>query len=355
MTTLLLITGGILFLAILSLVYRILTLVSIAKGKQKKTATTSNKVNAILFPLFFVVGMGLTVWYSDIAKDYFLPEAASIHGKEIDSLFWISMAIIGFAFIVTHILLFWFPFKYQYKDNKPAYFYPHNNTLEVFWTIVPAVVMTVLVIYGLFTWNEITSPAPEESLQVEIVGKQFNWMVRYGGADQKLGDHDYTKIDATNALGIDFRDANSMDDFVPREIHLPKGKPVKLNIRARDVLHSVFMPHFRVKMDAVPGMPTNFWFTPTLTTQEMREKLSQEPVWQEIDPDTGEPRWKNFNYELACTEVCGGGHFAMRMLIVVEEPEEFNQWYAEQESWASKNMDYLSTLDIPELNLTAIK
>lgn len=355
MTTILLITGSILLVAILGLVYRIFNLVSIAKGSTRKRTTTSNKVNAIMFPLFLVIGFGLIFWYSNEARHYFLPEAASVHGKEIDTLFWVSMAVIFAAFFITHLLLLWFPFKYQYKETRTAHFYPHNDKLEIAWTIVPAVVMTVLVIYGLITWNDITSPAPEGSLQVEIVGKQFNWMVRYPGQDQELGRHDYKKIDATNALGMDFRDPNTLDDFVPREIHLPKGQSVKLNIRARDVLHSVFMPHFRLKMDAVPGMPTSFWFTPTISTREMREKLSQEPAWQEIDEDTGEPRWKNFNYELACTEVCGGGHFAMRMVIVVDEPEEFQAWYGEQESWASKNMDYLSTLDIPELDLAAIK
>ncbi len=343
MTSVLLLVGGILLVVILALVYRIFTLVSIAKGSTKKRASTSNKVNAILFPIAFLLGFGAIFWYSGIAQKYFLPEAASAHGSEIDYLFWLTMAIIGFAFFATHVLLFWFPFKYQYKESRSAYFYPHNDKLEIVWTIIPAIVMTILVISGYVVWNDVTSPAPSEALNVEIMGKQFNWEVRYSGNDGELGRHDYKKIDGTNAMGIDFRDPNSIDDFTARDIHLPKGRPVLLNIRARDVLHSVFMPHFRLKMDAVPGMPTKFWFTPTKTTAEMREMLSQEPAWQEINPETGEPRYKNFNYELACTEVCGGGHFAMRKVIIVEEPEEFDKWHNEQESWASKNKDYLSS------------
>jgi cytochrome c oxidase subunit 2 len=355
MTSVLLTVGGILLLVILALVYRIFTLVGIAKGNSKNKVSTSNKVNAMLFPILFVLGFGAIFWYSGVAQKYFLPEAASEHGSEIDYLFWLTMAIIGFAFFVTHILLFWFPFRYQYKESRTAYFYPHNDKLEIIWTIIPAIVMTILVISGYVVWNDITSPAPAEAVNIELMGKQFNWEVRYGGNDLELGRHDYKKIDGTNSMGIDFRDPNSIDDFISRDIHLPKGKPVLLNIRARDVLHSVFMPHFRVKMDAVPGMPTKFWFTPNKTTEEMRELLSKEEVWQEIDPETGEPRYKNFNYELACTEVCGGGHFAMRKVIVVEEAADFEKWHKEQESWASKNKDYLSEQGYNVLDLALSK
>jgi cytochrome c oxidase subunit 2 len=113
---------------------------------------------------------------------------------------------------------------------------------------------------------------------------------------------------------------------MPRELHIPVGKPVEFRIRARDVLHSVFAPHFRLKMDAVPGMPTRFWFVPTKTTAEMRI-------------ETGNP---DFNYEIACAEVCGRAHFSMRLIVVVEEPEEYEKWKAEQEPWLSRFPTYLS-------------
>jgi cytochrome c oxidase subunit 2 len=181
---------------------------------------------------------------------------------------------------------------------------------------------------GYRTWSDITAPAPKDAVVLEITGKQFNWIARYPGKDGKLGTYNYKLIDATNEVGIDFSDKSSFDDFLPREIHVPKGKPVQFKIRARDVLHSVFLPHFRQKMDAVPGMPTTFWFTPIYTTEEMKSI-------------TGNP---NFKYELACTEVCGRGHFGMKFLLVVDEPEDFEKWYASQEAFLKKNPDYLANV-----------
>ena len=332
MVTFLIIIGALFVVLILGLIYRVLNLVGIAKGNSNNYAgeTTTNKVNAILFPTFFVLLFGSIVLFSPVMSEGFLPEAASVHGKQTDSLFWLTMAVICTAFLLTHILLFFFPFMYRYKKENKALYYPENNKLEIIWTVIPAIVMTLLVISGWWVWSDITKPAPADAVKLEIMGKQFNWQVRYPGLDGQLGRHDYKKIDATNSMGIDFTDSESLDDFIPREIHIPVNQTVALQIRARDVLHSVFMPHFRLKMDAVPGMPTNFAFVPTKTTAEMREEL-------------GDP---NFNYELACTEVCGGSHYAMRMVIVVDSPEEFNTWYSEQQPWAAQNTDYLSSIGI---------
>lgn len=326
MTALLIITGGILMLAVLGLMYRIITLIGIAKGESKQRVGFSNKVNAALFPLLFVFGFGLMFWYSGIAKEFFLPESASAHGAETDQLFWITMAVIFAAFLITHILLFFFPYMYQYGDDRKALFYPHNDKLELIWTIIPALVMAGLVLSGWRVWSDITSPATAEAVPIEIMGKQFAWEVRYGGKDQKISRYDVAYVDATNSMGMDLDDKTASDDFMAREIYLPKGKEVVLKIRALDVLHSVFMPHFRVKMDAVPGMPTTFKFTPTKTTEEMRA-LTKNP---------------EFDYELACTEVCGYGHFGMRKIIKVVEPAEYAKWEASQEPWVKKNADYLA-------------
>ncbi|PWJ42650.1 cytochrome c oxidase subunit II [Sediminitomix flava] len=335
-TVLLLVSGSILLLIILALIYRIINLVSIAKGEDANKASTSNKINAVLFPIFLVLGFGAIFWYSGVAKEYFLPEAASIHGKETDQLFWITMAVVGLAFFLTHILLFVFPFTYQYKENRKAWYQPHNNALEIVWTVVPALVMATLIMFGVKTWTDITSPEEEAALEVEILGRQFGWEIRYGGKDKEIGAYNIRKIDSDgiNSMGIDFTDIKSTDDFVAGEIWLPKGKPVKLRIRALDVIHSVFMPHFRVKMDAVPGMPTKFQFTPTLTTEEMRDILRKE----------GKENADKFKYELACTEICGEGHFGMRKIIRVVEPEEFEKWYAKQKTFAEKNPDFVSAL-----------
>jgi cytochrome c oxidase subunit 2 len=268
----------------------------------------------------------LLFWYSIKEFDNYTLPVASEHGVTTDALFWWTMVITGIVFIITQVLLFWFPYKYQYSENRKALFYPDNNKLELIWTVVPAIALTGLVLYGLLVWNDVMKAPDENAEVIEVMGYQFAWKARYPGKDKKLGDYDFRLINSVNEFGINFKDKASFDDFSPRELHLPKGRPVEIKIRARDVLHSFFLPHFRVKMDAVPGMPTRFAFTPTKSTEDMRK-------------ETGNP---DFNYELACTEICGRGHYSMRLIVIVHEPEEYDKWYSSQESWLSKNPDYLS-------------
>jgi len=313
--------GALLLLSLVWMVFRIQTLVSVVKGSDKKIATGSNKVNAFLF-LVFLVGSGILMfWYSIKEFDNYQMPVASEHGVITDELFWITMAVTGVVFLITHILLFVFPYKYQYKEGRKASFYPENHKLELIWTVVPGVVMAGLVISGWMAWSDITAPAPEKAHVVEIMGYQFAWDVRYPGKDNVLGDYDYRLINASNSHGIDFTDKNSIDDFPSPKVVIPKGEPVLFKIRARDVLHSVFAPHMRLKMDAVPGMPTRFWFVPTKTTAEMRAELK--------DPE--------FEYEIACTEICGRGHFSMKKVIEVVEPAEYQKWLAEQKSFLQQN------------------
>lgn len=326
-------------LAILLLIFRLHSLVNVMKQSDEKVGSGVNKVNAALFMVFLIVGLILLFWYSIKNFDLYQLPVASEHGVTTDRLFWITTAITGVVFIITHILLFYFPYKYQHSPKRKALFFPDNNKLEMIWTIVPAFVLTILVVYGLIVWNKIMAPAPENAEIVEIMGYQFAWKVRYPGKDETLGSYDFRKIDATNEFGLDFTDRAAYDDFTPRELHLPKGNPVEFRIRARDVLHSVFAPHFRLKMDAVPGMPTRFWFIPTKTTAEMRI-------------ETGNPE---FNYEIACTEVCGKGHFSMRLLVVVDEPADYEKWKAEQEPWLSKNPEYMAQVPDNLKELAMIK
>lgn len=313
--------GVLLLLSIIWMVYRIQSLVSVVKGSNKKIATGSNKVNAILFVLFLLGTGFLMFWYSIKEFDNYELPVASEHGVVTDGLFWVTMAVTGVVFLITHVLLFIFPYKYQYKEDRKATFYPDNNKLEIIWTLVPGVVLAGLVITGWMAWSDITAPAPENAHVVEIMGSQFQWDIRYPGKDNVLGDYDYRLTSATNAHGVDFTDKNAMDDFPSPVVVIPKGEPVLFKIRARDVLHSVFAPHMRLKMDAVPGMPTRFWFVPTKTTAEMRE-------------ETGN---SEFEYEIACTEICGRGHFSMRKIIQVVEPEEYQKWFAEQRSFIQMN------------------
>ena len=330
----------ILIIAILVTIFRAHTLVQVMKDKKAEDIGASNNVNGILFMVVLVLGIILFAGYSYSEFDRYTVPVASEHGDVTFRLFWITMAVTIFVFIGTHIFLFYFAFKYKHKEGQKAYFYPHNDKLEMIWTVIPAIVLTLLVWSGFSAWNKITGQAPENAEVIEIVGYQYAWSSRYPGKDKTLGDHNYQLIDAENQLGVDFTDKNALDDFIPREIHIPKGKPVLFKIRARDVIHSVYVPWFRLQMNAVPGMPTQFWFVPTKSTEDMRKETGNE----------------DFQYELVCNKICGKGHFAMRHIIVVDEPEEYEKWYAAQESWLSKNPDYTAKLKNPKaVNSVALK
>lgn len=329
MMTLLIGLGLILTLVILYLIFRIASLVSVAKGRSPEEVSQNNGIHAILFLLFMVFGLVVFFWYSYTHFDRYTLPLASEHGVVTDRLFWITMAVTVVAFVAIFIVMFWFVYKYQYREGRKATFYPDNHILELTWTIIPAVVLAILIFTGLRAWNDITSPASDQAEVIEVIGQQFAWSVRYPGKDNVLGNTNFRFIDNFgNDLGLDLTDAKSYDDFKTLELHIPKGREILLKIRAKDVIHSVFLPHFRVKMDAVPGMPTHFKFTATKTTQEMRE-------------ETGNPE---FNYEMACTEICGRGHFSMRMLVVVHEASDFDKWKNEQETWLKQNPGYLEKI-----------
>jgi cytochrome c oxidase subunit 2 len=326
MVTTAIILSLILLLVVLFLLFRISALAAAFRRGNKEYVSKSNKINGYLMLVFLVVG-GVAFWWSffDAREDFTVPNA-SVHGEWIDDMFWLSMVILAIVFVITQVLLFWYSYKFQHQDGKKAYFFPHNNKLEIIWTAIPAIVMSLLVFNGWKNWTKITGPAPEDVVLVEVLGKQFNWKVRYPGADNELGRASVHLIDAVNDMGIDLSDRNSLDDIVPRELHIPKGLPVMFNIRSLDVLHAPYLPHFKVHMYAVPGMPTRFWFVPTKTTAEMRDEL-------------GNPE---FNYEMACSQICGAGHFAMRLVVVVDEPEEYYAWLAKEASFIEQNPDVLA-------------
>jgi len=318
--------GVVLVLIILYLIFRVGNLVSIAKGTKAERVDSANSTNAALFIVFMIVSLGVFYWYSfTYFDDYTLP-IASEHGVRTDNLFWITMAVTVVAFTIISVIMFIFLYAYQYKEGRRGKFYPDNHYLELAWTIIPAIVLAVLIFTGLRAWNDITSPASKDAEVIELVAQQFAWTARYPGVkDESLGKYNSKLIDPVNEFGLDLTDKNSFDDFKSLELHLPKGKEILLKIRAKDVLHSLYLPHFRVKMDAVPGMPTQFKFVATKTTQEMRDELGNQ----------------NFNYELACAEICGRGHFSMKMSVFVDEPEEYEKWKKTQESWLKQNPDYM--------------
>lgn len=292
--------------------------VSVLKGEEK-TRKQNNKINGFFMIGFLVLGL-IGVWYCNklyYHGNLFSWGSASEEGLEIDNMMWITLYITGFVFFVTQILLFWFAYKYQHSDKRKALYYAHNNKLELIWTAVPAITLTVLVVFGLKYWFKFTGDAPKDAALIEITGHQFAWEMRYPGKDGVLGRKDYKLVNAAkgNMLGIDWNDAASRDDVhVPTTMHVVVGKPVKLVIHSQDVIHDVGLPAFRLKMDAVPGIPTTLFFTPIFTTAEMKKK-------------TGNP---DFEYEIVCDQLCGNGHFSMRGVIVVETQNEFNAWFRKQ-------------------------
>ncbi len=289
--------------------------VAILKGEER-TRKESNRINAFLLLAFLIVGL-FGVWYcNEILKDKILPEAASEHGERIDTMIWITLIITFIVFVITQVLLFWFAFKYQEKEGRKPFYYPHNNKLEMIWTVIPAITLTILVGFGLYYWFQITGEAPKNAQIVEVTGSQFKWEMRYPGKDGKLGRKYFKEINEmkANPLGQIWDDPDNHDDVVVgQELHVVVGKPVKLIIHAKDVIHDVGLAHFRMKMDAVPGMPTTMWFTPKYTTRQMKEKYGED-----------------FNYEISCDQMCGSGHYGMRGVVIVESQAEFNVWLAKQ-------------------------
>lgn len=311
---------GTLIIAILALAFVVIfqiakasEYVTVLKGEEK-AFQQSNRINAFLFISFLVLGLAAAWWCNDLfyGKTLFTQPAASDHGEKIDNMMWLTLAVTGLVFFITQILLFWFAYKYQYSERRRAYYFAHSNKLELIWTVVPAIFLTVLVGLGLFYWFGITGPAPKDAQLVEITGKQFNWLMRYPGKDGVLGRKNYRLTDASNgnALGVDWEDGSSHDDLESTEMHLVVGKPVQLVINAQDVIHDVGLVHFRLKMDAVPGIPTTMWFTPKYTTAQMREITGN----------------KDFVYEISCDQMCGSGHYSMRGIIIVETQEEYDRW-----------------------------
>ncbi len=342
MKTGLLIIGSLLLIIVVVVqIGKITELAAKIRGEEEVQIETNNRMGRYMMA-FLIAFMVLAFWSAFKYKNYMLGygphEAASSHGPELDSMFNWTLGFTGVVFILTHIALFYFAYKYKGRKGVKATFLPHDNKLEVIWTAVPAVVMCFLVIRGLVAWNEVMGDvgADDEYIEVEATGAQFLWYLRYPGPDGILGERNYKLITGSNPLGQDWTDDANLDDFQPTDLVLPVGKKVRVRITARDVLHSFFLPHFRVKMDAVPGMPTYFVFTPTKTTEEYRQELSKYPEYQvpsdPKDPES-EPLWKTFNFELACAELCGKGHFSMRKVVRIVTEEEYKAWLSEQQSY----------------------
>lgn len=303
-----------------------------------------NKYNGYLLFAFLIFIYAITIFSFWKYTKVLLPEAASEHGAEYDSLMLWSFVIIFIVQTITQALLHYFGFKYRGEKGKKALFFADNDKLEFIWTIIPVIVLAGLILWGLYTWTNIMDVNDEDDpIVVELYAQQFNWTARYAGDDNVLGDANVRMIDIdkANVLGLDESDPNASDDVIVKELHLPVGRKVNFKMRSQDVLHSAYMPHFRAQMNCVPGMITEFSYTPIYTTEEMRlnpDVIAKVKRTNAIraeraanGEDNSEP-WE-FDYILLCNKICGKSHYNMQMKIIVETEEEFNKWLAEQQSF----------------------
>jgi cytochrome c oxidase subunit 2 len=295
----------------------------------------------------YIITIVCIVKYGDLPL---MSDSASRHGVQLDNLMWISMLLIFFVQTITQALLHFFAFKYRGKKNQKALYFADNDKLEFIWSVIPAIVLAGLILYGLYAWTNImfVNEKEEDVMVVEVYGKQFAWEVRYSGKDNVLGKANVRYIEGINTTGVDMADPNAQDDVTVTELHIPKGRKVLFKLRSQDVLHSFYMPHFRAQMNVVPGMVTQFAFEPIYTTAEMRElpamvekvarindiraKKSAELLEKgetALDPYT-------FDYLLLCNKICGASHYNMQMKVVVDTPEDYAKWMATQVTLAQK-------------------
>jgi len=216
-----------------------------------------------------------------------LPVVASTYGPKIDHIYFVILYLTGGSFILTEALLFYFGWKYRHREGRRAHYTHGNSTVEVVWTVVPAVVLVVLTFMSKSVWDEVRHTWPDSDVNLLVTAKQFNWEVRYPGADGKLETAD--------------------DVVLNNEMHVPIGKPVRIHLRSLDVIHSFFLPNMRLKQDAVPGLTIPIWFQAT----------------------------RPGDYEIACAELCGFGHATMRGVLTVHSVEEYKTWLEEAEKGAA--------------------
>jgi cytochrome c oxidase subunit 2 len=334
-------------------IWQITKIFELSQAKKVNTQVANdsdNNLNGKLMFAFLIFIYGITIFSFWAYGDVLLPNSASEHGADYDNLMWISFAIIFFVQTITQALLHYFSYKYRGEKGKKALFYADNDKLEMIWTIIPVITLAGLILYGLYTWTDImTVEENEEALVVELYAQQFNWKARYAGEDGVLGDANVRFLqdfEGRNLVGIDATDPNGFDDVVVQELHLPVGREVIFKMRSQDVLHSAYMPHFRAQMNCVPGMITEFAFTPNKTTEEMRQDPDVRAKVKKINKirvekskelvasgDTALDPYE-FDFLLLCNKICGASHYNMQMKIIVETEQEFEAWMNSQQTFA---------------------
>ena len=351
MTSLLVIIVLLLLSVALWQLTKIFDLSQVGSSKNSSGVADDNDNNIQGYLMFgFLAFMYIFTIYGLIKWGGFvLHTPASAHGGEIDNLMNITWVVIFFVQAITQALLYYFGFKYRGRKDQTALYFSDNNKLEVIWSVIPAIVLAGLILYGLYAWSDIMFiDKDEEVIEIELYAQQFNWKARYSGEDNVLGKANVRYIEGVNSVGVDPADPNSQDDKVVTELHIPKGKKIHFKMRSQDVLHSAYMPYFRAQMNVVPGMVTEFAYTPIYTSDEyrnlpymiekvnyinsIRTKKSAELVAMgqpALDPYT-------FEFLLLCNKICGASHYNMQMKIVVDTPEDYKKWLNEKPSFSEE-------------------
>lgn len=226
----------------------------------------------------------------------------------IDDTMVITLIITGIVFIAINFFIAFAVIKYRYDKNRKAKYEPENKKLEVWLTIITSIGIIAMLAPGLVVYSDFVN-VPKEASVIEVVGQQWSWSFRFPGEDQQLGKSGIEHISIDNPFGVDPLDNNGSDDVLisGNRLVLPLGKPIKVLMRSKDVLHNFYVPQFRVKMDMIPGTVSYIWFTPT----------------------------KVGEFEILCAEFCGIGHFNMRGYVEVKEQQDFDQWLQQQPTFAS--------------------
>jgi cytochrome c oxidase subunit 2 len=220
----------------------------------------------------------------------------------IDHALAITLVVTGLVFIVTNLLLAWFGYRYQDGPGARAAYWHDSPRLEMTWTLVTAAILAIFLFTALNLWAKVNSRPPADAVLIEVTGQQFAWNVRYPGKDGVLGKTDHLQASQDNPIGLVKDDPAAKDDLLLlNQLYLPKDRPVRVQVRSMDVIHSFFLPNFRVKQDAMPGMTIEIWFIPK---------------------ETGD-------FELACAEHCGLGHYRMRGQVHVVPAPDLDKAVAE--------------------------
>jgi cytochrome c oxidase subunit 2 len=236
-------------------------------------------------------------WFTDLASNW----------SQIDATMMMTITVTGVVFVVINLFLAFTVVRFRHRKGQKAAYEPENKRLEWGLIAVTALGIVVLLAPGLFVYSNLISP-PAEAITIEALGQQWRWSFRFPGPDGVLGTTDVSHVAAQNPFGLDPDNPAGQDDVLVygNQIHLPQGHPVQVQLRSLDVLHDFYVPAFRVKMDAVPGLVTRLWFTP--------ERAG--------------------TYEVVCAEYCGLAHHAMRGAITVEPEAAFADWLAGQTTFA---------------------